>query len=337
MTGQCVYEIGRYGVSTDEEILVERARLLSDNGELKLIIGDGRATACGSDDVAAVIGADPRLNEIRANQITRISASPEALNSLPFVLQVPGHIDDYDESLWSPLLADQHLDQEWEILTGLYRVVYVNGDRWCPWHTADGDPVLPGDWPTVRLEPLWALVSFREWGSRTSGIATFSIGLATPAAVVSVLQLDELDRPDVQVSRRGDSAVDDAAQVMHWLLDEGHFSDPGDPMEELIAQLFVEATLAEQNGVSLPGSRLAAGSTAEFGFGDSDSAEWMLALSMTPEMEDAALDILAARGPRLREIITAGREPESPAGQARKAALDAWSAAFTPQPWQQYS
>jgi hypothetical protein len=54
------------------------------------------------------------------------------------VLQVPGDIDDYDESLWSKPLADKHLEQVWEIQTGVYRVLYVNGDRWCPWPTAAG-------------------------------------------------------------------------------------------------------------------------------------------------------------------------------------------------------
>lgn len=213
----------------------------------------------------------------------------------------------------------------------------MNGERWCPWPTSDGDRLLPEDWPTVRLEPLWVSINFSEWDSRTSGVATLNIGLATPAAVVTVRQLDELDAPDVEVSRRGDSATDDAARVMHWLLDEGLFSDPGDPTEELIAQLFVEAIFADHNGVSLPGSRLAAGSTAEFGFGDSDSEEWRLSVDMTPEMIDVALDILAARSPRLQQIVTAGRDPESPAGRVRKAALDSWSAQFTPPAWMQYS
>jgi hypothetical protein len=115
--------------------------------------------------------------------------------------------------------------------------------------------------------------------------------LATLAAGVTVRQLDELDAPDVQPSRHGDSAADDAARVTHWLFDEHLFSDPGDPTEELIAQLFVE---------SLPGSHLAAGSTAEFGFGDSDTAEWRLSLDMTLEMIDVALGILAARSPQLQ-------------------------------------
>lgn len=118
MAGKDLYEISRYGVGADEETLVERARLRND-GQLKFIVGDGPETACDSTDVVAVIGADPRLNEIKANQVTRIAASTEALNNLPFVLQVPGHIDDYDESLWSEHLTDKYLERVWEIQTGL--------------------------------------------------------------------------------------------------------------------------------------------------------------------------------------------------------------------------
>jgi hypothetical protein len=168
----------------------------------------------------------------------------------------------------------------------------------------------------------------------TSGTAIFSIGLATSAAVVAVQQVDELDAPDVQRSRRGDTAAEDTAQVMHWLFDGGLLSDPGDPTSEaLVAQLFVEAVFLDRNGVSVPGSRLAAGSTTKSGFGDSDSAEWTLAVDMPPEMIDVALNTLAARSPRMRDIVTAAVDPKSPPGRARQAALDAWSATFTPPAW----
>jgi hypothetical protein len=333
VAGQDIYEICRYDVSATEETLVYRVRLCNDNGTLKLIDGNDIETSCGTDDVLALIGADPRLREIKPNQITRITASPDVVGQLPFVLQIPGDIDDYDESLWSEPLIDKYLDQEWEIQIGLYRVLYVNGQRWCPWPTAGGNRPLPEDWPTVRLGPEWVRLNFTEWGSMTSGTATFSIGLATSAAVVTVQQRDELEAPDVELARRGDNAADDAAQVMHWLFDEGLLSDPGDPTYELIAQLFVEAICADRNGVSVQGSRSAAGSTTEFSFGETDSAEWMLALDMPSEMIEVALDTLAARSPRMREIVTAAVDPSSPLGRARAAALDAWSAAFTPPAW----
>jgi hypothetical protein len=74
------------------------------------------------------------------------------VDRLPFVLQIPGDIDDYDESLWSEPLIDKYLDQEWEIQIGLYRVLFVNGQRWCPWPTAGGGRMLPEDWPEVGLQ-----------------------------------------------------------------------------------------------------------------------------------------------------------------------------------------
>jgi hypothetical protein len=336
VAGQTIYEICRYDVSADGETLVDRLRLCSDNGQLIVIDGDGVETPCDTDDVAALVGADPRLSAIKPNQITRVTASSDVVDQLPFVLQIPGDIDEYDESMWSEPIIDKYLDQEWEIQIGLYRVLFVNAQRWCPWPTTGGSRVLPEDWPEVRFQREWVRLNFTEWGSMTSGTATFSIGLATSAAVVTLQQLDELDAPDVQLSRRGENAADDAAQVMHWLFDGGLLSDPGDPTSEgLVAQLFVEAIVLDHNGVSVPGSRLAAGSTTKSGFGDSDSdsAERILAVDMPPEMIDTALNTLAARSPRMREIVAAAIDPSSPPGRARAAALDAWSAAFTPPTW----
>jgi hypothetical protein len=60
--------------------------------------------------VAAVIGADPLLSEVRADQVTRIKAEPAALQDLPFVLQIPGIGADIDDSRWSEAMAEQHLD-----------------------------------------------------------------------------------------------------------------------------------------------------------------------------------------------------------------------------------
>lgn len=333
MAGHDIYEICRYDVGATEETLAEHVRVRDDDGELTLITGDGAEKPGGTIDITTIIGADPRLNEIRPNQVTRITASADVASQLPFVLQIPGDIDDYDESVWSEALTGKYLDQEWENQTGLYRVVYVNGQRWCPWPTAHGNRALPEEWPGVLREPQWAVLNFTEWGSMTSGTATFRIGLATPAAVATVEQLDEFDAPDGEVVRRGEGAADDAAQMMRLLFDDGLFADPSDSGYELIAQLFVEAVCGDRNGVSVPGSRLAAGSTAEFGFGDSDSAEWNLSVDTSSEVIDIALDILAARSPRIRDIVTAAVDPGSAPGRARKAALDAWAAAFTPPAW----
>jgi hypothetical protein len=48
-----------------------------------------------------VIAAQPSLNQIRANHVTRIEAQPSALELLPFLLRAPCSADDFDESPWS--------------------------------------------------------------------------------------------------------------------------------------------------------------------------------------------------------------------------------------------
>jgi hypothetical protein len=183
MTSESDYEIARYDVRTEKEVLIERAQLFSQNGELRSRVNDGPEIVCSDTDVVAVIMADPVLNEIRANQVTRITGAPEVLQELPFLLQVPGHRDDFDESLWSEAMSDEHVTQDWVVQPGVHRVLYVNGARWCAWPTAEGERMLPEDWPLVRLTPRWGRLSFCENGSMTSGTDETIIGLATPSAV----------------------------------------------------------------------------------------------------------------------------------------------------------
>lgn len=76
------------------------------------------------------------------------------------------------------------------------------------------------------------------------------------------------------------------------------------------------------NGTVVPGSLLAAGAEAELGgWGDEDSSEWTLELDLDPAVIEAVLDLLAERSPRLCNIVTAARYPESRAGRAREARL----------------
>ena len=73
--------------------------------------------------------------------------------------------------------------------------------------------------------------------------------------------------------------------------------------EELLTRLFVEASLLGHNGEPVPGSRLVGADTAEPAVGGNDSSEWSLRLSIGPELVRAVLDALAARSPRLGEIV----------------------------------
>jgi hypothetical protein len=336
MITESVYEIARYDVRGETEVLIERAQLCSENGGLRCRVDDGPESSCPGTDPVAVIRADPVLNEILANQVTRISGQPAVLQELPFVLRIPGHRDDFDDSLWSEAMEDEHVTQEWVWQTGMYRVLYVNGTRWSAWPTANGERMLPEDWPLIRLTPGWGHLQFCEWGSMVSGCSETVIGLATPSAVACATLIDEQDEEkDAVLWRRGDAARDDGAVFVKWLLEGVMWEGSGGLEEAVLAQLFVDASMDDLNGVGIPGSRLAAEAQWGMDWGVDDSSEWQLELGLAPEVVDAVLDVLAERSPQLRDIVTAARDPASPAGVARRAALEEWSASFEPQAWQQ--
>jgi hypothetical protein len=337
MTAESVYKIDRYDVRTDHELLIERARLFSRDGMLWRRVDDGPESSCSDADAVAVIGADPVLSEIRANQVTRIAGEPAVLQALPFVLRIPGQRDDFDDSIWSEAMEDEHVTQEWVWQTGMYRVLYVNETRWSAWPTANGERMLPEDWPLIRLNPRWGRLSFCEWGSMVSGCSETVIGLATPSAVACATLIDEQDEEkDAVLWRRGHTARDDGAVFVKWLLEGVMWEDAGGFDEAIAAQLFVDASTDDNlNGAGIPGSRLAAECETRMGWGDEDSSEWRLELNLAPDVIDAVLDVLVERGPRLRDIVTAARDPASPAGIARRAALEEWSESFERQAWQQ--
>ena len=146
---EVVYEIARYAVDTDAEVLVERAQVLAENGALRQRDLDGAETPCDEKDVSAVIAAYPSLNEIRANQVTRIEAQPSAFELLPFLLRAPGSADDLDESLWSNAMRQEHLESSKGDERGAYRVAYINGLRWGAYDTNEGRM----DVPRGQLQP----------------------------------------------------------------------------------------------------------------------------------------------------------------------------------------
>jgi hypothetical protein len=142
MGTELVYEIARYGVQTDAVLLVERAQLVSRECALWRRLDNGPEIRCPGTDVAAVIGADATLSEVRANQVTRIMAEPVALRDLPIVLEVPGGGEDFDESLWSESMIERHISSDsWE--RDMCRALYVNEARWGAFTTSEGDRMLP--------------------------------------------------------------------------------------------------------------------------------------------------------------------------------------------------
>jgi hypothetical protein len=169
-----------------------------------------------------------------------------------------------------------------------------------------------------------------------SGCSETVIGLATPSAVACATLIDEQDEEkDAVLWRRGDTARDDGAVFVKWLLEGVMWEGSGGLEEAVLAQLFVDASMDDLNGVGIPGSRLAAECETRMGWGDEDSSEWRLELNLAPDVIDAVLDVLAERSPRLADIVTAARDPASPAGVARRAALGEWSESFESQAWQQ--
>jgi len=145
---------------------------------------------------------------------------------------------------------------------------------------------------------------------------------------------------DFVLWRRGSNAMDDARMFVEWLLDGGlvpYLSTDDLRWQAMLAQLFVEASGNNSNGVGLPGSFLAAAAGIEhWGYLDLDSSEWQLELSLDPAVIDAILDVIAEREvPRLCDIVTAARDPASPAGVARRAALEEWFEDFS-EGWARY-
>jgi hypothetical protein len=328
-TGEQLYEISRYDPSADTEVLVERAQLIKKGGELWRRSRDGSGIRCSSVDVAAEIEADPTLSDVRANEVTRITAGKDALRLLPLLLRVPGDSSDFEEARWSQVMRETHLEEALGVERGAYRVVYVNGDRWGAFDTTDGVRLLPDDsghWAGYNGElpslDGWGQLTFGESASRTYGLDIATIGLATPGLVVCTALPDEQDA-DIRLEPRGDDAETFLNWLLHGSLTDNYFSCEFG--EALLAQLFVEVMDGGEYGV-ISGDFLVAGLDGDLSdlgmMGIYSSSEWTLDVILDKTMADAVLDRLDARGGRLRDVVTAARDPESPAGKARRAAVE---------------
>jgi len=166
----------------------------------------------------------------------------------------------------------------------------------------------------------------KQGAMMTVGFDETFIGLVTPGAVACVTLSDEWDIQLVlELKRRGD----DAAVFVEWLLEgwlTNQYRGGCSRIDLLLTQLFVETTVNDRNGESVAGSYLVAGreSSDEEGYLVLDSSEWALELHLDPIVIDRVLDLFARRGPRFSDIVTAARDPASPAGLARQAALAKW-------------
>ena len=71
MSADVVYEIARYGVAEDDEVLIERAQVVRTNGSHSWRFGDSAPQVIS--DVASVIRAESALHEVRATRPHSVS------------------------------------------------------------------------------------------------------------------------------------------------------------------------------------------------------------------------------------------------------------------------
>ena len=100
------YVIERLDVSGEEEELIERAELVCEGDALVCLVQGREARTLEATDVPSAIAGEPVLSEIRANQITRITANDVVYEELPLILQVPGDPDEFDETLCAAISED---------------------------------------------------------------------------------------------------------------------------------------------------------------------------------------------------------------------------------------
>lgn len=320
------YVIERFDVSGEEEVLIERAELVREGDALVCLMQGSEERILDCADVSSAIAGDPVLREVRANQITRITASDAVYDELPFILRVPGDPDDFDAPLWSEDMLEEHTATV-ELGRKVFRVAYVNGQRWCAYPTVGGesrmlidDECEPG-FPEVQD---WATLTIAESGLQQED--SFQIGPTTQLAMVAThVRSDSLitEPKPLTLWRRAADPAGDAAMIVDWLLDcvpeQLGFKD--ETHRQMLAQLLVEVAVRQIGDEDVPASYLAAGHRDQpVAAGDK---VWHLSLHV-PGVTGALLaDLVAQRGPAMAEIVMAATNPESTEGRSRRAAVEA--------------
>jgi len=325
MTTNSAYELVRFDVSADEEQPVERIRLEVRDGAIWRSADDQAGIHCKATTVAAAIEADPALNEIRADQVTRITAGPDALATLPFLLKIPGNADEYNEDKWSTAMQKEHIEESSGPLRNGYRILYVNGERWGAFNTSGGMYLLPesdagtGEEYFPVMTPL-AVLGFSAEGGFSGGDDSV-LGSPTPGTVAWAQMYSEDSEANIGLELR----ANDARTLVDWLLygpfTEKNFWDDKNTGEKLITQLFAEIVVGTSDGVRVTGDYLAAGNdVAEDAIGIWDTSYWTLSLFFDDEVIRSALDLLG-EVPEVAHIVTAARNRKSKQAAARRAAL----------------
>jgi hypothetical protein len=149
-----------------------------------------------------------------------------------------------------------------------------------------------------------------------------AVGPVTPDVAVSTTVPEERE-DEILLMRRGEDADLFVEWLLHGTMLETYAS--ANPfVDVMMAQLFVEASVCGCNGQIIAGSHLVAGKEIdeEQAMCTYDSSEWCLSLDLEPAMIDGVLDLLTRYGAEFAEIVGAARDLESPAGIARREALE---------------
>lgn len=308
---EVVYEIARYRDNGDR--LVERFELLSDGTAVHRRNSDGSVTPRKGRTVREAIAEDPDLCEIRGGELTRITTTA-LVDELPLILWAPATMpEDFEDPDEIP-----YNDFGEAVETYNDREVEVNGRKWSVF---DGS-VLPVEnaWSGPRRVETWAELEFDTGGSPFSdGRSWAAIGLVNPSVVVCIWPNWASDGQVVSVKRRGS----DAADVFQWLMrfaPEDWGTGSRLDSNRMIAQLFVETAEGIGERKSVSGTYLAAGIT-EYAYSFGVGGYWDLTLNLSPDLVTEVLDLIV-QDEDLTDIVTARRDPESPAGRARRVALE---------------
>lgn len=321
-----IYVIERFDVSGAEEELIERAELVRDGDALVCLVQGREDHTVEFTDVPSAIAGETALSEIRANQITRITADDLLYEELPFILQVPGDPDEFDATLWSAVMTEEHTTTD-DFVRNMFRVAYVNGLRWFAYPTVGGgsrmllESELSPGLPDVRD---WAILTIAEDG--LSQEDSFQIGLTTELAVVATHAHTKsmiADPKPVILCRSATSPAELAAMTVDWLLDwvPQQLGVENEPHLQMLAQLLVEVAVRRNMTKEIPASYLAAGHREQPV--DAANAIWNLELHLPAEARAHIADIIARRGPAMAEVVTAATNPESPEARSRRSAVEA--------------
>ena len=329
-----IYVIERFDVSGEEEVLIERAELVREGAALVCLAQGREERILEFTDVPSAIRGDPVLSEVLANQITRITATDDVYEELPFILGVPGDPNDFDATLWSEAMMEEHTTTA-GLGKDVFRVAYVNGQLWCAYPAVGGESRM-----LIEDELLPGMPEVREWASLTIAGAvpgqedSFGIGLTTQLAVVAThsryTPMIAGPKP-VIVWRRAADPVGDVAMVVDWLLDyvPEQLDSHGEADRQMLAQLLVEVAVRQNKKEDFPASYLAAGHRDQPL--DAGNALWNL-WPYVPGTTSALLaELVSQRGPAMAEIVMAATNPDSPQGISRRAAVEAlgeWALKF---------